>query len=165
LPGPGPTTNTHCSAAAPSKTAPAASTNSGSFGRSLRVTAAGAGVAGLPTHPNAESDLPESETHANARFALRCGSLATSAPAPTLLAASHCGRPLLQNRHQTRGEMWCSRPSFFAGLASVIVAFEGTVMRILVVAAVIAASCALSGCFHFHTSQVVTAPQPLPPLK
>jgi outer membrane murein-binding lipoprotein Lpp len=45
------------------------------------------------------------------------------------------------------------------------VAFEGTVMRILVVAAVIAASCALSGCFHFHTSQVVTAPQPLPPLK
>jgi hypothetical protein len=56
-------------------------------------------------------------------------------------------------------------PEFFAGLASVIVAFEGTVMRILVVAAVIAASCALSGCFHFHTSQVVTAPQPLPPLK
>ena len=45
------------------------------------------------------------------------------------------------------------------------VAFEGGVMRMLVVAAVIAASFALGGCFHFHTSQVYTAPQALPPLK
>jgi hypothetical protein len=62
--------------------------------------------------------------------------------------------------------MWCNRPLVFAGLASVIVAFEGAVMRIIVIAAVLAASCALGGCFfHFHTSQVYTAPQPLPPLK
>jgi hypothetical protein len=39
-------------------------------------------------------------------------------------------------------------------------------MRILVFAALIAAtSLALSGCFHFHQSQVYTAPQALPPLK
>jgi len=34
-----------------------------------------------------------------------------------------------------------------------------------VLAAVIAAASALGGCFHFHQSQVYTAPQPLPPLK
>jgi hypothetical protein len=38
-------------------------------------------------------------------------------------------------------------------------------MRIIVFAMVIAASSALGGCFHFHQSQVYTAPQPLPPLK
>jgi len=39
-------------------------------------------------------------------------------------------------------------------------------MRSIVAAAVIAASCALGGCFfHFHTSEVYTAPQPLPPIK
>ena len=38
-------------------------------------------------------------------------------------------------------------------------------MRSIVVAAVIAASFALGGCFHFHQSQVYAAPQPLPPLK
>ena len=39
-------------------------------------------------------------------------------------------------------------------------------MRIIVAAAVITvASLALSGCFHFHQSQVYTAPQALPPLK
>jgi len=54
----------------------------------------------------------------------------------------------------------------FAELESVIVAFEGVVMRIILIAAVFAASCALGGCFfHFHTSQVYTAPQALPPLK
>jgi hypothetical protein len=41
LPGPGPTISTDCSAAAPSRMAPAASTNRASFGRSLWVTAAG----------------------------------------------------------------------------------------------------------------------------
>jgi hypothetical protein len=38
-------------------------------------------------------------------------------------------------------------------------------MRIFVVAAILAASCVLGGCFHFHTSQVYSAPQALPPLK
>jgi hypothetical protein len=38
-------------------------------------------------------------------------------------------------------------------------------MRIIVMAAIIAASSILGGCFHFHQSQVYTAPQPLPPLK
>jgi hypothetical protein len=38
-------------------------------------------------------------------------------------------------------------------------------MRIMVFAMVIAAASALAGCFHFHQSQVYTAPQPLPPLK
>jgi hypothetical protein len=38
-------------------------------------------------------------------------------------------------------------------------------MRIIVVAAILAASSVLGGCFHFHTSQVMTAPQALPPLK
>jgi hypothetical protein len=38
-------------------------------------------------------------------------------------------------------------------------------MRITVVAAILAVSSALGGCFHFHQSQVYTAPQPLPPLK
>jgi uncharacterized membrane protein len=38
-------------------------------------------------------------------------------------------------------------------------------MRSIVVAAVIAVSFALVGCFHFHQSQVYTAPQALPPLK
>jgi hypothetical protein len=38
-------------------------------------------------------------------------------------------------------------------------------MRIIVLAAVLAACCALGGCFHFHTSQVYSAPQALPPLK
>jgi hypothetical protein len=38
-------------------------------------------------------------------------------------------------------------------------------MRIILFAAMIAAASALGGCFHFHQSQVYTAPQPLPPLK
>jgi hypothetical protein len=38
-------------------------------------------------------------------------------------------------------------------------------MRIIVAAAMLAVSFALAGCFHFHQSQVYTAPQPLPPLK
>jgi hypothetical protein len=38
-------------------------------------------------------------------------------------------------------------------------------MRIIVFAAIIAAPSALCGCFHFHQSQVYTAPQALPPLK
>jgi hypothetical protein len=38
-------------------------------------------------------------------------------------------------------------------------------MRIIVFAAFLAASCALGGCFHFHTSQVYSAPQPLKALK
>jgi len=38
-------------------------------------------------------------------------------------------------------------------------------MRVVFLAAVIAASSALAGCFHFHQSQIYTAPQPLPPLK
>jgi hypothetical protein len=38
-------------------------------------------------------------------------------------------------------------------------------MRILFVVATLATCVALGGCFHFHTSQVYTAPQPLPPLK
>ena len=42
---------------------------------------------------------------------------------------------------------------------------RGSVMRMFVLAAVIAAASALGGCFHFHQSQVYTAPQPLPPLK
>jgi hypothetical protein len=54
---------------------------------------------------------------------------------------------------------------FFASWRCVKVAFEGAVMRIIVLAAVLAASCALGGCFHFHTSQVYSAPQALPPLK
>jgi hypothetical protein len=45
------------------------------------------------------------------------------------------------------------------------VAFEGAVMRIIILAAVLAVSSALGGCFHFHTSQVYSAPQALPPLK
>lgn len=72
---------------------------------------------------------------------------------------------LLQNRHQIHSKMWCIWPLVFAGRRSVIVAFEGAVMRIIVLAAVLAASCALGGCFHFHTSQVYSAPQALPPLK
>jgi hypothetical protein len=38
-------------------------------------------------------------------------------------------------------------------------------MRIIVAAAIFAASFALAGCFHLHQGQVYSAPQPLPPLK
>jgi hypothetical protein len=39
-------------------------------------------------------------------------------------------------------------------------------MRTILFAAFLAAtSLVLSGCFHFHQSQVYTAPQALPPLK
>jgi hypothetical protein len=38
-------------------------------------------------------------------------------------------------------------------------------MRVIVGAAVMAALFVLGGCFHFHQSQVYTAPQPLPPIK
>src|SRR6185295_10791304 len=49
-------------------------------------------------------------------------------------------------------------PCFFASLAGVTVRVEGAVMRIIVVAAGLAATCLLGGCFHFHTSQVYSAP-------
>jgi hypothetical protein len=42
---------------------------------------------------------------------------------------------------------------------------RGPVMRIVLAAAIFAVSFALAGCFHFHQSQVYTAPQSLPPLK
>jgi hypothetical protein len=38
-------------------------------------------------------------------------------------------------------------------------------MRIIVVAAIFAASFALGGCFHHNQVTTVEAPQPLPPLK
>jgi hypothetical protein len=38
-------------------------------------------------------------------------------------------------------------------------------MRIIVVAAIFAASFALGGCFHHGQVVTVEAPQPLPPLK
>jgi hypothetical protein len=42
---------------------------------------------------------------------------------------------------------------------------RGPVMRIVLAAVIFAVSFALAGCFHFHQSQVYTAPQSLPPLK
>jgi uncharacterized membrane protein len=53
----------------------------------------------------------------------------------------------------------------FRPAASVSVEYQEAVMRIIVVAAIFAVSFALTGCFHFHQSQVYTAPQALPPLK
>ena len=51
LEGPGTVISTDCSAAAPSRMPPAASTRRGSFGRSLWGTAEGVGVAALPIEP------------------------------------------------------------------------------------------------------------------
>ena len=120
-------------------------------------------------NPYADPDLSESRTRANASFAFRVRSLLAPVLLPTLLGAYAdaitAASSLLQNRHQIPGEMWCTLRLFFASLASVTVRVEGAVMRIIVVAAVLAASCLLGGCFHFHTSQVYSAPQPLPPLK
>jgi hypothetical protein len=164
-PGPGPTMSTDCSAAAPSRTAPAASTNRGRFGLSFWVTAAGIGVAGLPTR----SATPN-PTYLSRRLPptldLHFRSAAWLSECPHRL----CSLRLTAVRYCCNFVTKCAAKCGALALSSRRfggrdVAFEGVVMRIFVVAAVIAASCALGGCFHFHTSQVVTAPQPLPPLK
>jgi hypothetical protein len=117
----------------------------------------------------AESGLPESRTPANAGFVFWTRSLRGPALAPTLFAAllasaigfRHCCRIV------TKSTAKCGafNPRFFASWRACSVAFEGAVMRIIILAAVLAVSSALGGCFHFHTSQVYSAPQALPPLK
>ena len=92
-----------------------------------------------------------------------------SALSPTLLAAllastialRHCCR--IVTKSTAKYGAFNPRFSPVGELSSV--AFEGAVMRIIMLAAVLAVSAALGGCFHFHTSQVYSAPQALPPLK